>query len=56
MSVEETLITCLVLVGIFFLGYSAIRNQGIRETINEITGNSKDKIQEVVGGIPYKNV
>ena len=57
MSIEftDTLITLTVLIGIFFLAYSAIRNQGIMDTINEFRGISKDKLEELQGGIPYRN-
>ncbi len=38
--------TALVLVGLFFLAYSAIRKQGLRDTWEEITGKTKEKLED----------
>ena len=50
MAITDTIITILVLVGVFLLAYSAIRHQGIKETINElketVKGGATDKLEE----------
>jgi len=54
MSFEETAVTVLVLFGIFLLGYMAIRQKDLTETIAEIkeavTGKADEAKEKVVYG------
>ena len=46
MTFTDTAITVLVLIGLFLMGYSAIRKQGIGETIRELRDSIRDKSEE----------
>jgi len=52
--VADWLTAILVLVGIFLLFYSAIRQQGIKETIGEIKEMLQEKTETIRdGGLRY---
>ena len=58
MAIGEWLTTALVLIGMFFLAYSAIRQQGLLDTVKEIRDIVKGKyedVKEVTGGLKYQN-
>ena len=48
MSFTDTAIAALVLFGVFFLAYSAIRKQGIRDTIAELRDAFDDKKETIL--------
>lgn len=54
-SLPDFIITAGVLIGIFFLAYTAYRQQGLIDTVNEIKEAFQEKVEQVnVDGIPYK--
>ena len=46
MAVGEWFTTVLVLLGVFFLAYSAIRHQGLLDTVKEIRDIIKGKYED----------
>lgn len=58
MAFTDTLIAALVLIGVFFLAYSAIRHQGLLDTVKEIRDIVKGKYEDVKDGaseLKYQN-
>ena len=58
MPIGEWITTALVLLGVFFLAYSAIRQQGLFDTVKEIRDIIRGKYEdakEVTGGLKYAN-
>ena len=53
-SITDFAVVVLVLVGIFFLGYSAIRHQGILDTVREIKAILQDKTEDLINKEPLK--
>lgn len=47
MTWQETLTTTVVLLGLFLLAYSAIRKQGIGDTIREMREAFSDKTESL---------
>ena len=56
MTWTDTGITILVLLGIFLLAYSAIRKQGIGETIIEIREAITGKASDTIDAVRYRNI
>ena len=50
MAITDTLITIGVLLGVFLLAYSAIRQQGIKETVDEIREIIQGKADDIKEG------
>jgi hypothetical protein len=49
-GITDFIITLLVLLGVFFMGYMSWRQQGILDTVNEIKQSFQDKAEEVKDG------
>lgn len=50
----DTAITILVLVMIFLLAYSALRKQGIGDTLREIKDAFSEKTTDIADSMKYK--
>ena len=58
MSAGDWITTFLVLIGMFFLAYSAIRQQGLLDTVKEIRDIVKgkyDDVKDATEGMKYQN-
>ncbi len=58
MSAGDWIITGMVLIGMFFLAYSAIRQQGLLDTVKEIRDIVKgkyDDVKDASEGMKYQN-
>ena len=58
MSAGDWITTFLVLIGMFFLAYSAIRQQGLLDTVKEIRDIIKgkyDDVKDATEGMKYQN-
>lgn len=56
MGFSDTLVTIIVLLLLFFLGYSAIRHQNLLDTVREIRdimAGKIDDIKEMKPEVPY---
>jgi hypothetical protein len=55
-SISDFLITAGVLLGLFFFAYTAYRQQGLIDTVNEIKDAFAERAEAIpIGGeIPYK--
>ena len=55
-SLPDFIITAGVLIGVFFLAYTAYRQQGLIDTVNEIKDAFSERVEALpLGGeIPYK--
>lgn len=55
-SLPDFIITAGVLIGVFFLAYTAYRQQGLIDTVNEIKDAFSERAEALpLGGeIPYK--
>ena len=54
-SVADFLISAGVIIGLFFLAYTAYRQQGLIDTVNEIKEAFQDKAEQITAeGVPYK--
>ena len=54
MAIGDTLITLLVILGVFLMAYMAFRQQGLIETINEIKEGFEDKAEDIKDGLVYR--
>ena len=56
--ITDFLVTAGVLLGVFFLAYSAIRHQGMLDTMKEIKEMIHGKVEEasIANGGKYANV
>lgn len=58
MALTDTIITVLVLLGVFLLAYSAIRHKDLSDTLSEIRDFIKGKAEDVTdkaGEMKYAN-
>ena len=51
--ISDWIVTILVLIGVFFLAYSSIRQQGIKDTVEEIKEIISGKAEDAAGAIKY---
>jgi hypothetical protein len=54
MGLSDTLITVLVILGIFFLAYTAYRQQGLIDTVTEIKESFTDAADDIKDGMVYR--
>ena len=58
MSAGDWIVTGMVLIGMFFLSYSSIRQQGLLDTVKEIRDIIKgkyDDVKDATEGMKYQN-